>query len=174
MLDLGTGTGCLLLAFLQEKPAWSGVGIDLSPAAAALAGRNATSAGLLGRASFLAGNWAAPIAGGFDLVLSNPPYIPRGDIAGLAPEVRDWEPAHALDGGDDGLDCYRGILAELPRLLFADGVAVLELGIDQAPPVAAIAHAAGLRIEGTRRDLGGIERSLVLRNRPQLLKMSHQ
>ena len=161
VLDLGTGTGCLLLAFLRARPGWFGVGVDLSPAAAQLAARNAARAGVAARASFLAGDWAAALRGGFDLVFSNPPYIPLRDIAGLAPEVRDWEPARALAGGVDGLDAYRILCADLPRLLVAGGVAVLELGVGQADDVALLARAAGLSILATRCDLGGIARALV-------------
>jgi release factor glutamine methyltransferase len=163
VLDLGTGTGCLLLAFLRERPGWFGIGVDLSPAAAALAARNARKAGVADRAGFFAGSWGEAVARGFDLVLSNPPYIPRADIAGLAPEVRDWEPARALDGGADGFDAYRLMLADLPRLLAPHGVGVLELGLGQASYVTEIAAGAGLGVVEARRDLAGIERALVVR-----------
>ncbi len=162
VLDLGTGTGCLLLAFLRERLGWFGVGVDLSPAAAQLAARNAIRAGVADRTSFLAGDWAGALLGGFDLVFSNPPYIPLSDIAGLQPEVRDWEPARALAGGADGLDAYRAICADLPRLLAPQGVAVLELGVGQADAVASLARGAGLHVIEARRDLGGVERALVV------------
>ncbi len=162
VLDLGTGTGCLLLAVLAERPAAWGVGVDLSPAAAALAARNAAANGLAARAAFLAGNWAAALAGRFDLVLSNPPYIPSADLAGLMPEVIAHEPARALDGGADGLAAYRRITAVLPGLLAPGGMAVLELGIGQDASVPALARAAGLRVVALRPDLGGVARALVL------------
>jgi release factor glutamine methyltransferase len=165
VLDLGTGTGCLLLAVLSEHPAAFGVGVDLSPEAAALATANARANGLAGRACFLAGNWAESLRGGFDLVLSNPPYIETAAIPALMPEVALYEPARALDGGVDGLDAYRLIVAELPRLLRPQGRAVLELGQGQAPAVAALARAASLEVVGTQADLGGVERALILRRR---------
>lgn len=164
MLDLGTGTGCLLLAALSEFPAAWGLGIDLAEAAAALAWENARRTGLAGRVGVAVADWAAPLAGHFDLVLSNPPYVARGDLAGLMPEVRDHEPARALDGGPDGLDAYRAILAALPALLAPGGVAVLELGQGQDPAVTAIAAERGLAVAGLRNDLSGIRRALVLQN----------
>ena len=162
MLDLGTGTGCLLLAALHEFPAAFGIGIDLVPAAAHLAARNAAALGLADRAAFLVADWAAPLAGQFDLILSNPPYIPTPDLAGLMPEVVGHEPSSALDGGADGLTAYRRIIARLPALLAPGGVAVLELGIGQADDVAALAVAAGLSAD-VRDDLAGIPRALILR-----------
>ncbi len=165
VLDLGTGTGALLLAVLSELPSASGVGIDLKPEAAALAARNAARLGLAGRACFLAGDWAAALTGRFDLVLCNPPYIECAAIAGLMPEVGRHEPASALDGGTDGLAAYRPIIADLPRLLAPRGVAVLELGQGQQAAVEALARAAGLTPEACRADLGGVPRALVLRLR---------
>jgi release factor glutamine methyltransferase len=162
VLDLGTGTGCLLLAALSEFAAAWGVGIDVSPAAVALAASNATACGLAHRAAFLAANWDAALRGRFDLVLSNPPYIARAAIAGLMPEVARFEPMSALDGGADGLDAYRLLLPALPRLLRPGGTAVLELGHDQADAVTALAVAAGFARPVLRADLGGHARALVL------------
>jgi release factor glutamine methyltransferase len=162
VLDLGTGTGCLLLAVLAERPAAFGIGVDLVPAAAALAARNAARHGLAGRAAFLAGDWAEALAGRFELVLSNPPYIESAAIAGLMPEVARHEPRSALDGGADGLHAYRAVIAALPGLLGAGGRAVLELGQGQRAAVAGLAEARGLAVLGCRADLGGIERALVL------------
>jgi release factor glutamine methyltransferase len=162
VLDLGAGTGALLLAVLQEFPEAWGVGVDLRPGAAALAARNAARHGLSARASFLAGDWAAALAARFDLVLSNPPYIPSGEIAGLMPEVAAHEPASALDGGPDGLAAYRALCAALPGLLAPGGLAVLELGAGQAGAVAGLAEAAGLRVAGLRADLGGVPRAILL------------
>jgi release factor glutamine methyltransferase len=162
VLDLGTGTGCLLVAALTEFAAAWGLGVDRNPAAATLAATNARRLGLAGRAQFAAADWAAPVAGRFDLVLSNPPYIPHGDIAGLMPEVARFEPAAALDGGADGLDAYRRIAAALPDLLAPAGIAVLELGQGQEAVVSAIADASGLAVRGARPDLSGTPRALVL------------
>lgn len=162
VLDLGTGTGCLLLAVLSEFPAATGLGLDRVPAAAALARENAARLGLGDRARFVAADWAAPIIGRFDLVLSNPPYIESATIPGLMPEVARHEPASALDGGADGLDAYRAIAAALPGLLAPRGRAILELGQGQEAAVTAIAAAHGLRSLGCRADLGGVPRALVL------------
>ena len=163
VLDLGTGTGALLLAVLSELPAANGLGVDLKPEAAALAARNAARLGLADRARFLSGDWAAALAGRFDLLLCNPPYIESAVIPALMPEVARYEPASALDGGADGLSAYRRIIADLPRLLAPHGVAVLELGAGQQVAVEALAKAAGLTPEACRADLGGIPRALVLR-----------
>lgn len=163
VLDLGTGTGCLLLAVLAERPGAWGVGLDLRPGAASLAARNAAANGLGGRAAFLAGDWDAALAGGgFDLVLSNPPYIPAAEIAGLMPEVRLHEPATALDGGADGLDAYRALLPRLPGLLAPGGWAVLEVGEGQAQAVAALGRAAGFGETRIEADFGGISRAVAL------------
>lgn len=164
VLDLGTGTGALLLAALSEFPAAWGLGVDLSPAAVALAARNARANGLGERASLVCGRWADAVgAGAFDLVLANPPYIPSADIAGLMPEVAAHEPRAALDGGPDGLEAYRRIIPDLRGVLAPGGVAVLELGQGQAAHVTAIAAAAGFAGFGLRHDLAGIARALVLR-----------
>jgi release factor glutamine methyltransferase len=163
VLDLGTGTGCLLLATLSEFPAAFGVGVDLAPEATSLARDNARGLGLNGRASFFAGDWAAAIAGRFDLILANPPYIPQADIAGLMPEVARHEPGLALDGGADGLQAYRSLIASLPGLLAADGLAIMELGQGQADSVAALARAMGFAA-ASRTDLAGIPRAMMIWN----------
>jgi release factor glutamine methyltransferase len=163
VLDLGTGTGCLLLAVLAERPRAFGIGVDRVPAAAALAAGNAAANGLGGRAAFLAGDWAAALSGRFDLVLSNPPYIESAAIPGLMPEVARHEPGLALDGGPDGLAAYRALAAALPGLLAPGGAAVLELGQGQRGAVESLALAAGLEPGPCRPDLGGVERALALR-----------
>ncbi len=163
VLDLGTGTGALLLAALAEFPAAWGLGTDRAPAAAALAAANARACGLAERAAFAAGSWVAPLAGRFDLILSNPPYIPSGDIAGLMPEVAAFEPRSALDGGPDGLDAYRALLPGLPALLAPAGIAILELGAGQADAVGRLATTAGFSVADLRPDLGGVARAMVLR-----------
>ena len=160
ILDLGTGTGCLLLAALAEFPSAWGVGTDVAPAAAALAWRNARSLGLADRAAIVCGHWDDAISGRFDLVLSNPPYVPTADVAGLMPEVAAHEPRRALDGGRDGLDAYRVLLRRLPSLLQPGGTASIELGIGQASKV--MAMASGFRAVRTRLDLAGIARALVI------------
>ncbi len=162
VLDLGTGSGALLLAVLAERPGAWGVGIDRAPGAARLAARNAAVNGLAGRAAFLAGDWDTAICARFDLVLSNPPYIATHEIEALMPEVARHEPVLALDGGSDGLAAYRAIVARLPALLASGGRAVLELGIGQRAAVEDLAAAAGLRRLGARADLGGVDRALVL------------
>lgn len=161
VLDLGTGTGCLLLAVLSELPAASGIGVDLNPEAAALASRNAQALGL--PALFLAGDWADALDASFDLILSNPPYIEAAAIPALMPEVAGHEPPAALDGGADGLDAYRRITAALPRLLAPGGLAVLELGQGQAPAVAQLARNAGLTWLEARPDLNAIPRAGLIR-----------
>jgi len=161
VLDLGTGTGCLLLAALSELPAAWGVGIDVSPAAAALARRNAAALGLDGRAAILCGSWADAVRGSFDLILGNPPYLRTEELAGLAPELA-YEPARALDGGADGLRDYRAILAEAPRLLAPEGVMVLEVGLGQAASVMTDVNRAGFAA-CMRADLAGVPRAVVAR-----------
>jgi release factor glutamine methyltransferase len=161
ILDLGTGTGCLLLALLDVFPAAEGVGVDLVPAAARLARTNSRLVGLDHRAVFACGGWADAIDGRFDLIVANPPYIPTADIDALMPDVALYEPRTALDGGADGLDAYRVIIPRLPHLLTGSGAAVLELGIRQAGPVVQLAASWGLR-SSLHRDLGGIERAIVL------------
>ncbi len=164
ILDLGTGTGCLLLAALSEYPQATGVGVDLSPQAVALAQRNSVRTGLEKRTAFLAGSWADALNARFDVVLSNPPYIETGDLAGLMPEVLQYEPARALDGGTGGLDAYRILCAALPALLVPGGYAILEMGIGQIDAVSALGVASGLRDVAHKADLGGIERALVLQS----------
>ncbi len=162
VLDLGTGTGCLLLSILHERPDAFGIGIDLAPEAAALARRNAQCLGLGSRAAFLCGDWAAALNGRFDLIVSNPPYIDSMAIPYLMPDVRLYEPRAALDGGHDGLDAYRAILRMLPNLLTPLGQAVLELGIGQGAAIAALAKALGFKTR-FRPDLAGIDRTIILR-----------
>ena len=182
ILDLGTGTGCLLLAALSEFPAAFGVGIDLSPAAARLAAANAAACGLTERVAFAAGDWGEAVGGEavggeavggeavggeavggrFDLILCNPPYIATAELAQLMPEVRLYEPGRALDGGYWGLAAYARILPSLPALLAPAGVAILEVGAGQLADVSALARRAKLTHIASRVDLGGVERALIL------------
>lgn len=168
ILDLGTGTGCILIALLHTLPGSWGLGVDRSSSAAAMARANARANGVGGRATFLCGDWAASLAGRFDLVVSNPPYITSEAMGVLDREVRDHDPAHALAGGPDGLDAYRDILAQLPRLLADGGGAVLEIGFDQAGALRDLAAAAGLDLRQVRRDLGGRDRAVTLVQREGL------
>lgn len=162
ILDLGTGTGALLLALLSEFAGAFGVGIDRVAAAARLADANARVLGLRERARFLVGDWGEAVAGGFDLVVANPPYVERGAIGALMPEVALYEPASALDGGTDGLDAYRSIFPDLPRLLAPHGMAIVEIGAGAGAAVIELALRAGLELRGVRADLSGIPRALEL------------
>ncbi|MFT8473700.1 MAG: peptide chain release factor N(5)-glutamine methyltransferase [Acetobacter orientalis] len=168
MLDLGTGSGCLLLAALSEYPNAWGVGVDINPQAASLARRNAIQCGMAGRASLVAGRWDAALQGQrFDVVLSNPPYIPTADLAGLMPEVQTYEPVAALDGGDDGMEAYRVLCNRLPHILAPQGIAIFEIGIGQQHGLQRVAEAAGVDVLEVRADLGGIARAVVLRSRAE-------
>jgi release factor glutamine methyltransferase len=160
VLDLGTGTGCLLLALLSELPNASGTGIDKSEEAVATATANARRLGLGQRARFAVGDWGAGLTERFDLVISNPPYIPEKEIETLAPEVVRFDPVAALAGGPDGLDAYRTITAQLPNLLKINGKVIFEVGAGQARDVAALLAGAGFRDIDTRRDLAGVERAV--------------
>ncbi len=166
VLDLGTGTGAILLALLGEWPRATGIGLDRSAPACAVARRNADLHGLGARAAVVEGDFAAPPDGPFDLVASNPPYVESAAIATLDPEVRDHDPRAALDGGPDGLGAYRAIAPTLPRLLGPGGVAVFEVGAGQAAAVATLLRRAGLADVAARRDLGGHERVILGRKVP--------
>lgn len=161
VLDLGTGSGAILLTILKERPNTTGVGVDISPDALAIARANAAELGLTDRVELREGNWDEGLEGRFDFVASNPPYIASHEIAGLAPEVARYEPHLALDGGADGLDAYRIITKALPRLLKPGAAFALEVGHDQAEAVAALARAEGLVTGEPRRDLAGIPRVVL-------------
>lgn len=161
VLDLGLGSGCLLLTLLAEWPEATGLGVERSPAALAVARENAARLGLAGRAELVEGDWFAGVRGRFDLVVSNPPYVTEADYVALSPEVRGWEPVAALiPAGDagDGLAAYRAIAAGLPGALAPGGRALLEVGPGQAGPVAALLRAAGAARIAVHRDLDGRER----------------
>lgn len=160
ILDLGTGSGCLLLALLSELPRAWGVGVDLSAAALAVAHDNAEALGLSRRACFSGGDWGRALGGGFDLVVANPPYIADAELPALAPEVARFEPRLALAGGADGLAAYRAIAPQLRRLLAPGGAAFLEVGAGQAPRVAAMLADHGLQDVDIKTDLAGIGRCL--------------
>jgi release factor glutamine methyltransferase len=160
ILDVGTGSGALLLALLRELPNAIGTGTDVSPAALDVARANAAQCGLESRCSFVVCDIAAGVQGPFDLLVSNPPYIAHGEIASLAPEVRDYDPNVALDGGEDGLAAYRAIAAEALQLLAAGGRLFVELGAGQEAAVRTLFTNAGLTVGAARKDLAGISRVL--------------
>ncbi len=161
ILDLGTGSGAIMLALLKERPNATGVAIDISEEALAVVRANAEQLGVAERLQAGQGNWAEHIDERFDLVVSNPPYIRTSDIDGLEPEVSRFEPRVALDGGADGLAAYRIIAAALPSLLKPGGAFALEVGAGQAESVKALAEEAGLATGEPRRDLSGIPRVVV-------------
>ncbi len=166
ILDLGTGSGCLLVAALKEYPNAHGVGIDQSPEALAWARRNVAAHRLEDRATLIESGWLEEASPGFDILLSNPPYIRTADIAALQPEVARFEPAAALDGGPDGLDAYRALALRIGRLLKPSGRAFLELGAGQGESVAALLAANGLSLDHFAADLAGIPRCLVAKRNP--------
>lgn len=157
MLDLGTGTGCILISCLLGMKMATGLGTDLSASALAVAEANAARHGLT-RARFQQGDWFAGIPGRFDLIVSNPPYIAEGEMAGLAPEVRDWEPHGALTPGGDGLDAYRAIARGAPARLMPGGRLLLEIGPTQGAAVSALLAAQGLTAIRVLPDLDGRDR----------------
>lgn len=176
ILDLGTGTGCILVALLSELPQAWGIGTDISHRALQSARGNARRAGVAHRAQFLQAEWLRGISGRFDVIVSNPPYIARAELGGLSREVRAHDPAAALDGGADGLDAYRAILGDIERVLKPGGIAGFEVGHGQAEAVSAMMAKAGLRpalAGGVAHacDLAGIQRALVMK-RPKAREMA--
>jgi len=166
ILDIGTGSGCLLLALLSELPRAQGAGIDISQGALEVAHLNAVRLGFSERARFIAcdvrsTNWMHHIGGPFDIIISNPPYIENTVITGLAPEVALFDPYAALAGGEDGLDFYRMITTSLIHILCPDGLVVFEAGAGQADAVRALLHKAGLVTLDTHPDLGGVARAVT-------------
>jgi release factor glutamine methyltransferase len=161
ILDIATGSGAIALALLSELPNARAVATDLSAAALAVARENAARTGLAGRIAFIETSWADGVDGPFDLLVSNPPYIASAVIGTLEPEVKDFEPRLALDGGPDGLVPYPHLFAEARRLLKPGGTGVFEIGFDQGEAALAIAQASGARNADLRRDLGGRDRAVV-------------
>jgi release factor glutamine methyltransferase len=160
MLDLCTGSGCVAIAFAKQRPTWRITAVDLSPDAAVVARENVRRAGVAHQLAVLEGDLFQPLPADaqFELVTANPPYIPSADIAGLDADVRDFEPRLALDGGADGLQITRRLIAEAPRYLSPGGLLALEGGFDQAPAVAALLAEHGFQHIAVRKDLAGIER----------------
>jgi release factor glutamine methyltransferase len=158
ILDLGTGTGCILITLLAELSPASGVGVDTSLPALEMARTNAEALGVANRASFLASDWLEAVSGTFDLLVSNPPYLSAADMAELAREVRDHDPREALDGGPDGLAAYRSIAPQLRKALRPGGIALFEIGPSQVDAVLRLLTEAGLAVGDERwlwRDLAG-------------------
>lgn len=160
ILDVGTGTGCLLLSLLDELPGATGIGIDISPTACNVARSNAVRLGLQKRAGFVCGDWTGPLAGAFDIVVSNPPYISTAEIETLSPEVARHDPYAALHGGEDGLDAYRAIAEELVEKMAPAGRVFLEIGSGQLADVTDIFTNAGYGLVACRDDLAGRPRYL--------------
>ncbi|MDD8023705.1 MAG: peptide chain release factor N(5)-glutamine methyltransferase [Paracoccaceae bacterium] len=165
VLDLGTGTGCILLSLLKSMPMATGLGCDLSAPALDVARGNAKTLGLTARARFQQADWFAGVNGAFDLIVSNPPYIAADEMADLSPEVRNWEPLSALTPGGDGLDAYRAIARGAGARLMPGGRIVLEIGPTQGPAVAALLAAQGFSDIEIRPDLDGRDR-VVLAHKP--------
>ena len=166
LLDLGLGSGCLLLTLLREFPDATGIGLDASDAALAVARTNAEALGVADRAALVSGDWRLPrwtdrLAGPFDLIVSNPPYIEGATIDRLMPEVSRFEPRLALDGGADGFDAYRAIALAMPHLLTSSGRLLVEIGEGQAPGITKIFEPRDLEVTSAWKDLGGIDRVLV-------------
>ncbi|PVM92264.1 peptide chain release factor N(5)-glutamine methyltransferase [Caulobacter radicis] len=159
MLDLGVGSGSMLLAILAERPAAKGLGIDISEEALAVARENAANLDLDGRVALMRGDWTTGLGdASFDVVVSNPPYIPTADIDTLEPEVRDHEPRLALDGGADGLTAYRALAPEILRVLKPGGLFCVEIGFDQSADVEILFKAAGAQNVRTVKDLSTHDR----------------
>jgi release factor glutamine methyltransferase len=166
ILDLGTGSGCIAIALLTELPNALVVGVDRSPDALATAHENARRHRVADRACWVASDWVGAIATTFDIVVSNPPYIAAVDMAALCTEVRDHDPPLALDGGRDGLDAYRAIIAELGRLTNEGGQIFLEVGAGQSEAVRALFRQTGFRAHSPIRDLAGTARVVTATERP--------
>jgi release factor glutamine methyltransferase len=163
ILDLGVGSGALLCALLTEFGSARGVGVDISADAADVARGNLQACGLSLRAEIRVGDWTSGLEGRFDLIVSNPPYIPTADLARLPREVRDFDPWLALDGGIDGLAAYRRILKESRRILAPGGWLLVELGVGQAGVVTAIPNQCGVFDVRTYQDLAGVDRVVAAR-----------
>lgn len=163
VLDLGTGSGCILLTLLAENPNCTGQGTDLSPEAVEVARRNAEALDLGERATILVSDWAAQVTAGFDLIVSNPPYVAEAEMADLAPEVRDWEPRAALTDEGDGLSAYREIALTAPDLLHPGGRLLVEIGPSQAEEVSRMFREAGLDAVTTISDMDGRDRVVAAR-----------
>lgn len=161
LLDLGTGSGCLLLALLDAWPEARGVGVDIASGALAVARDNAQAFGLAGRAAFVCADWGWGLAGGFDVIVANPPYVADAVLAGLAPEVAVWEPRRALAGGADGLDAMRRVIPRMRALVAPGGRVFMEIGAGQAPAAVAILRQSEFQVVEIKPDLSGIPRCVA-------------
>ena len=164
--DLGSGSGAILCALLDAFPAATGLAVDISPAACVLTTRNLQNCGMMARSRVVNQSWTALADAEFDLIVSNPPYIPSPEIQSLDPEVRDFDPRLALDGGSDGLAAYRDLAATLPGLLAPEGIGIVELGWGQAADATAIFQKGVLRVVDIQKDLSGVERAAILKKIP--------
>ncbi|MFN7596864.1 MAG: peptide chain release factor N(5)-glutamine methyltransferase [Cereibacter sp.] len=158
VLDLGTGSGAILITLLAERAGATGTGVDLSPKALSVAAANAAALSVAGRATFLKSDWLSAVRGRFDLVVANPPYIAQAEMPGLSPEVRLWEPRLALTPGGDGLDACRSILRDVRSVLVPSGRVLLEIGASQGDAVAALCQSAGLQAVTVLQDMDGRDR----------------
>jgi release factor glutamine methyltransferase len=168
LVDFGTGSGCLLLSLLHELPNATGFGIDISPPALAIAQDNAARLGLSARATFRRGDWGQDSDGSFDILISNPPYIETGVVPQLEPEVTQYDPRLALDGGPDGLQAYRKLIPDLARLAAQNAFAALEVGMGQDVAVGQLMATAGFASIAVLPDLGGIGRVVTGRKSVQI------
>lgn len=162
ILDLGTGSGCILLTLLHEIENSQGVGVDISFGACQTARSNAETQGIKDRAKFICGSWTGSLQGQFDIIVSNPPYIPSEVIPGLDANVRNFDPLRALDGGKDGLNPYRNLLSKLKNLLVRGGAVYFEIGHDQLPEMQRLIETADATLQGVYQDLGGHARVLKI------------
>lgn len=162
ILDLGVGTGCIIISLLSEWDSSVGYGMDKSIGAVTMAQENASNLGFADRCHFWCGNWGSAIGKKFPLIVSNPPYIPDSVIESLMPEVKNHDPILALAGGNDGLEAFRHIFKEIPRLLDDDGIFLLEIGYDQRDDVLRLVEESGLRVVDVHPDLAGIPRAVEI------------
>ncbi|MDP3936442.1 MAG: HemK/PrmC family methyltransferase, partial [Alphaproteobacteria bacterium] len=163
ILDLGTGSGCILASLLQEYPKALGVGVDISKGALETANANADYLGISDRVEWMQSDWLTNVHGTFDIIISNPPYIPSLDIQGLSENVQAYDPLKALDGGEDGLDAYRQLAEQLPSIIKDNTLIILEIGYDQGESVPTLFKERGYNIVTLEKDYGGNPRCLVLR-----------
>ncbi len=165
ILDLGTGSGCIILSLLQERPQCHGIGLDASEKALRIAAQNAQRLGVSSRVKLIHKSWNEPgaVSGEFDIIVSNPPYIPHGEIEKLDIEVKNYDPLSALDGGENGLECYHEIARLAPLILKKGGYILLEVGYGQAEDVTEIFAAQNLTWVKTVADLAGINRCVILK-----------
>jgi len=165
IIDFGTGTGCLLLTVLSEFEDSKGIAVDKSKQAIEVARQNSIKLSLANRVEFVVSNWGKEVKGKYDLIISNPPYIRKNDITVLEPEVANFEPHSALDGGDNGLACYIELAPYIASLIARNGYAVIEHGLNQSNDVRSIMEDSGLEFVAAKKDLAGIDRCIILKSR---------